>query len=83
MKLVNALKKLEREGFLVRPSGWKYQAEEARSEWVIEFHESNGDIQSISVRLKNDYPDPQTDYFPYFWKDNLTQAIKSVKSKRL
>lgn len=81
MKLQNALKKLQRTGFKIKKSEWKYQAEIKESNWVIEFSEHNEEIQSISIRMKDDYPDLQTDYFPYIWKDNLTQAINSVKSK--
>lgn len=81
MKLQNALKKLDKNGFTVRKDDWKYQAGIKDDDWVIEFDDVNGRIQSICIRKKDDHADPQTDYFPYFWKDNLTQAINSIQAK--
>lgn len=78
MKLKNARNKLEKAGFAVRIKPWScYKAEREFGKYVIEFQaDCDGDVSHFSVRRKDDLPDMQSDYFPYFFFDTCKRAIE-------
>jgi hypothetical protein len=78
MKLKNAKNKLEKSGFAVRIKPWNcYKAEREFGKYVIEFQANcDGDVDYFSVRQKDDLPDMQSDYCPYFFFDTCKRAIE-------
>lgn len=75
MKLINAIKKLEKYTE-VKKDGIFYQA--VKGSEVIEFIDNGGmgEITCIKVRRINDHDDSMTDYSAGVFCDNLTQALK-------
>jgi len=83
MKLANAIKKLEKQGFKVTINENNknfHLAKKPNSNQVIEFVQNGGSDEIVCIRTKreNERDDSMTDYFPGTWHDNITQAIKFV-----
>ena len=77
-KTINAVKKLQKEGFTVESNNGRYNAILEGSKEVVEFIDQNGEVICISSRRINDQPDAMTDYFPQTWHDNISQAIRFI-----
>ena len=74
MKLLNAIKKLEKAGASVEKNGIFYSAKINND--VIEFMCKTDSIACIKVRSANDHDDIMTDYSAGVWCNNLSQAIR-------
>lgn len=75
MKTTNAVKKLSTVTE-VKQDGQQYSGVIGR--YVVTFFQNgcSDEITCISTRRVNDLPDSMTDYFPQFYHDSLTSAIK-------
>lgn len=85
MKVENAIKKLEKNGFEVEEfkgrGNDKYRG--TRGDWVISFFRNGGDsgeAVNFRVRRKDDHDDIMSDYFAGSFTDNITQAIRIAGS---
>jgi sulfatase maturation enzyme AslB (radical SAM superfamily) len=77
MKVINAIKKLEKAGFEVINDASRYSAR--RGNDIIEFIKNGGDSdQAICIRIMSasDRDDLMTDYSAGTFCDNLSQAIR-------
>ena len=77
MKLVNALKKLEKAGAVVEQNDIFFSAKFEKD--VIEFMCQKGTISCISVKRIGEQSNPQIDYFPGVWCRNLSNAIQMAQ----
>lgn len=76
MKIENALKKLDKAGFIVSQNGMFFHANKKGSNHEINFISNEGGVQCINVKHCLEKADFLTDYFPGTWCDSITQAIK-------
>ena len=82
MKITNAIKKLEKSGYIVKAneSFGHFTARRESSIKVIEFCRNgrSEELTCIRVRRTNDLDDSMTDYCAGYFCDTITQAIKSA-----
>ena len=79
MTVGNAVKKLERAGYVVgKMFDYGFMATKEGQDSVIEFLKNGreDDITCIRVRRKGDHDDSMTDYCAGVWCDNITRAIR-------
>ena len=82
MKITNAIKRLEKEGYKVEHVSGEinklYRSIIGQDkDRVLEFHtQDGGDIMCIGVRSINDQSDPMTDYCAFMFYSNLSQALR-------
>lgn len=75
MQTINAVKKLEKAGFVVHTEkGYKYTAKKGHN--MITFWNQDSSISCINAQHVDDASDSQRDYFAGTYCDNLSQAIK-------
>ena len=75
MQLTNAIKKLNKSGFVVSNAGNRYSAKKVGLKYVVEFINQETSVLCIRVRQENDNDNSMVDYSAGTWCDNLTQAI--------
>lgn len=83
MKLSNAIKKLERNGFKVEKSETmpnKYYATKEGLRDYITLHVQDDRLIIVDSRRKGQEDDPMTDYHAGTFCDNLSQAIRMTNS---
>lgn len=84
MEIKNAIRKLEKSGYLVSGSGSTgFRAVKSGLSYVVEFRQNGGgseEVVCIRVRHVVDIDDSQSDYSAGAWFGNITQAIKFADS---
>ena len=81
MKILNAIKKLEKNGFSVESNGNQYWVETEKHN--LSFLKNGGnseEITCIQFRRINDHSDSMTDYHAGYFCNTLTEGIKALKS---
>ena len=77
MKLKNAIKKLNKNGFQVtKKTHNNYVAEKMSARHVVDFTVQDDEVIIIRVRIKEDKDDCVSDYFAGTFTDNIKRAIK-------
>jgi len=78
MKISNAIKKLEKNGFKVSKDGIQHTGAKLGLSYIIEFYQNGREdsIACIKVRHPADLDDSMTDYSAGTFCDNITQAIR-------
>lgn len=78
MKIINAIKKLEKNGFKIVPNTHvknKFDAVKENSRYFISFYEQDGNVICIDARTQGNEDDSMTDYHAGTFCDNIQQAI--------
>ncbi len=78
MKIENAIKKLNKEGFTVIEANGFYSAKKIGCKKLVEFHRNgrSDEATCIGYRRENHHSDSMTDYCATFFCDSLARAIK-------
>ena len=76
MKLENAIKKLEKAGYVVSSTNSSVIFNAQKGIKIIEFLVSSGSVYGCTVRDQNDNHDMHRDYHAGVYCANITQAIK-------
>lgn len=78
MKIINAIKKLEKAGFKVSKDGSQHTGVKSGLDYIIEFYQNGREdsLACINVRRPDDLSDAMTDYSAGTFCDNITQAIR-------
>lgn len=79
MQIINAIKKLEKNGFKVvkdETRGRNYIAGKVGNRHFIEIYEQDGRVCLIDLRTKGYEDDIQSDYHAGTFCDNISQAIR-------
>lgn len=78
MKIANAIKKLNKEGFTVTEAHGFYSAKKSGCKKLVEFHRNgrSDEATCIGYRRENHRSDSMTDYCATFFCDSLARAIK-------
>jgi hypothetical protein len=80
MKMINAIKKLNKAGFQISEKNDIFYAKKEGCENIIEFFRSGTSeiVASIRCLHENAQDDTMSDYWAGSWCENITQAIKSA-----
>ena len=79
MQVTNAIKKLNKSGFVVNSTGNRYSAKKSGMKDVIEFITQDQSVLFINLRSETDHSDSMNDYHAGVLCDNLTQALQLAR----
>jgi hypothetical protein len=79
MTIVNAIKKLEKSGWMIARVNSQYVASKVGNGHVISFLSSGPESQEVAclrVRRTNDFDEIQSDYHAGVYVDSMVQALR-------
>lgn len=82
MKIENAIKKLNKTGFVVTQKENLFSAKKEGCRYLVEFWRNGNSDEAtcIGYRHEGDESDSMIDYCATFFCDNITQAIRRAQS---
>ena len=79
MQVTNAIKKLNKSGFVVSNAGNRYSAKKSGFKDIIEFIAQDQSVLFVNLRSENDHSDSMNDYHAGVLCNNLTQALQLAR----